>query len=95
MRLPSTSPTCGLEGEGIREVLIKGTSLDLLGSDYPPGTVRRAKVAELAALIHIVEDTIIDLYVFRSYADHLWDFLLKAANPAARVKLFAARTETP
>lgn len=76
-----------LEGEGSREVVMKGTSLDLTHG-YPPGTVRRMKFAEIAALFHIVEDNIIDIYVFRSFADYAWDFLVKAARKGSGVKLF-------
>jgi sarcosine oxidase, subunit gamma len=78
-----------LEGEGVRETLMKGCSLDLLSEEYAPGTIRRVRFAEIAALIHIVEDNTIDLYVFRSYADYAWEFLLKAARKGSEVKLFA------
>ena len=77
-----------LEGEGVRETLMKGCSLDLLSEDYAPGAVRRVRFAEVAALLHVVEGNIIDLYVFRSYADYAWEFLLKAARKGAEVKLF-------
>ena len=77
-----------LEGEGTRETLMKGCSLDLLSDDYKPGTVRRVRFAEIAALLQVVEDNVIDLYVFRSYADYTWDFLLKAARKGSEVKLF-------
>jgi sarcosine oxidase, subunit gamma len=78
-----------LEGEGVRETLMKGCSLDLLSEEYAPGTIRRVRFAEIAALIHIVEENAIDLYVFRSYADYAWEFLLKAARKGSEVKLFA------
>jgi sarcosine oxidase subunit gamma len=84
-----------LEGGNVREVLIKGTSLDLLGEGYPPGTVRRLLFAEIAALIHIVAPEVIDLYVFRSYADYAWDFLLTAARPAAAIRLFGKQQPVP
>jgi sarcosine oxidase subunit gamma len=77
-----------LEGEGIREVLMKGSSLDLLADDYQPGTVRRMRFAEIAALLHVVEDDVIDVYVFRSFAEYAWEFLCTAARPEAEVKLF-------
>jgi sarcosine oxidase, subunit gamma len=77
-----------LEGEGVREVLLKGSSLDLLDDDYKPGAVRRMRYAEIAALLHVVEDTVFDLYVFRSYADYAWDFLLATAREASKIKLF-------
>jgi sarcosine oxidase, subunit gamma len=78
-----------LEGEGVRETMMKGCSLDLLSEDYTPGTVRRVRFAEIAALFHVVEDNMIDLYVFRSYAEYTWAFLLKAARKGSEVKLFS------
>lgn len=80
-----------LEGEGVREVLLKGSSLDLLSDDYVPGTVRRMRYAEIAALLHVVEDTVFDIYVFRSYADYAWDFILATARAPAKVSLFGAQ----
>lgn len=77
-----------LEGEGAREVLLKGSSLDLLDENYAAGTVRRMRYAEIAALLHVVEDDVFDVYVFRSYADYAWEFLLATARAPAAVKLF-------
>lgn len=77
-----------LEGEGVRETLMKGSSLDLISADYRAGTVRRMRFAEIAALLHVVEETVIDIYVFRSYAEYTWSFLLKAARKGTEVKLF-------
>ena len=81
-----------LEGEGSREVLMKGCSLDLLSADYAPGTVRRMHYAEIAALIHVVEDDVFDIYVFRSYAHYAWDFLLATAREPAKIRLFDRQT---
>ncbi len=81
-----------LEGEGVREVLLKGSSLDLLSDDYAPGTVRRMRYAEIAALLHVVEDNVFDIYVFRSYADYAWDFILATARAPAKVSLFGAQS---
>jgi sarcosine oxidase subunit gamma len=77
-----------LEGDGVREVLLKGCSLDLLGKGYEPGTVRRVRFAEIAALIQIIDARTVELYVFRSYAHYAWDFLTVTAKSAARVQLF-------
>ena len=77
-----------LEGEGIRETLMKGSTLDLISDDYKPGTVRRMRFAEIAALLHVVETNTVDVYVFRSYADYAWEFLQKAARQGSEVKLF-------
>jgi sarcosine oxidase, subunit gamma len=78
-----------LEGEHARTTVMKGTSIDLTHGDYPPGTVRRMKFAEVGALLHIIEDDVIEVYVFRSYADYTWEFLLKAGRKGAEVRLFA------
>jgi len=79
-----------LEGDGARPVLLKGSSLDLLSPDYGAGTVRRLRFAEIAALLHIVSEKpdVIDLYVFRSYANYAWDWLLVNARAAAAVRPF-------
>jgi len=77
-----------LEGEGAREVMMKSTSLDFTDEDFTPGYVRRVRFAEIAALFNIVEANVIDVYVFRSYANYAWDFLLKAARLGSEVGLF-------
>ena len=77
-----------MEGHGCREVLMKGTSLDLLSQDYAAGTCRRMRFAEIAALLDVVDGEIFEIYVFRSYAQYAWDFLLATAREPARVKLF-------
>ena len=80
-----------LEGQGVREVLLKGSSLDLLSENYAAGTVRRMRFAEIAALLHIVEENVFDIYVFRSYADYAWEFLLATARAPAKISLFGAQ----
>lgn len=77
-----------LEGEGAREVLLKGSSLDLLDGSYGAGAVRRMRFAEIAALLHVVEDTVFDVYVFRSYAQYAWEFLAATARDSAKIRLF-------
>jgi sarcosine oxidase subunit gamma len=77
-----------LEGQGIREILMKGTSLDLLSPEVKPGFCRRMRFAEIAALLHVVEEDVFDVYVFRSYAHYTWQFLCATAKESARVRLF-------
>lgn len=78
-----------LEGERAREVVMKGSTLDLFDGSYVPGTVRRMRFAEIAALLSILEDSVIEIYVFRSYADYAWEFLIKAARKGSEVALLA------
>ena len=80
-----------LEGEGCREILMKGASLDLLDEEYKPGCCRRMRFAEIAALLHVVEETVFDVYVFRSYAHYTWNFLCATAREPAKIKLFGAQ----
>jgi sarcosine oxidase subunit gamma len=77
-----------VEGDGAREVLMKGCSLDLLSGDYTPGLVRRMRFAEIAALLQVIDDDAFDICVFRSYAHYAWEFLLAAAKEPAKVRLF-------
>ncbi len=79
-----------LSGDGAREVLMKGTSVDMLAPDVIQGTVRRMLFAEIAAACHVVgaEPDVLDLYVFRSYADYAWEWLLATARSGARVRLY-------
>ena len=81
-----------MEGEGCREIIMKGTSLDLLSAEYAPGLVRRMRFAEIAALLNVVEDDVFDIYVFRSYAHYAWDFLRAAAREPAKVRLFGKQS---
>jgi sarcosine oxidase gamma subunit len=46
------------------------------------------RFAEIAALLHVVDDNVFDVYVFRSYARYAWDFLCATATEKSRVKLF-------
>lgn len=79
-----------LEGDAARALLLKGSSLDLLSSDYEAGTARRLRFAEIAALLHIVstKPDVIDLYVFRSYADYAWDWLIANGRTVSEVRQF-------
>ena len=80
-----------LEGDGCREVIMKGTSLDLLDPEYVQGCCRRMRYAEIAALLDVVEDNVFDIYVFRSYAHYTWNFLCATAKAPAKLKLFGTQ----
>ena len=83
-----------LEGDNVREVLMKGSSIDFTLPEYKAGLVRRLMFAEIAALAHIVADKpcTIDIYVFRSYADYTWKWIEATAKPAATIGLFGRRS---
>jgi len=82
-----------LTGDQVREVLIKGCSIDVTLPEFTSGCVRRMLFAEVAALSHFVEDKpdIVDLYVFRSYANYVWEWLLQTAHEDTGIGLFQAQ----
>lgn len=82
-----------LQGETVRETLMKGAPVDLLGAEFVKGTVRRLRFGEIAAMVHLVDDNpdVIDLYVFRSYADFAWDWLAETGRKPATIKLFGCQ----
>ena len=83
-----------LEGDIVREVLMKGSSIDFTLPEYKAGLVRRLMFSEIAALALIVADKTctIDIYVFRSYADYTWMWIEATAKPAATIGLFGKRS---
>ena len=77
-----------IEGEEARNVLLKGSSLDLHADAYHAGAVRRFRFAEIAALLDVVEEDVFDIYVFRSYAEYAWAWLQKNARKGTEVSAF-------
>lgn len=86
-----------MQGAGAREIVMKGAAVDLTRSDHSLGAVRRILFAEIAAMVHIaaIGPDILDLYIFRSYADYAWDWISKAAKPGASLRLFTAQDIPP
>jgi sarcosine oxidase, subunit gamma len=79
-----------LEGEGVRELIMKGAPVDLTAPEFAEGTVRRLRFGELAAMVHMVREApdMVDLFVFRSYATFAWEWLVATGSGAAEVRLF-------
>lgn len=77
-----------LEGERVRETLMKGSSIDFTQPGYEAGTVRRMLFGEIAAMVHVVSDApdVFDLMVFRSYAHHAWDWIEATAMKGSEVE---------
>ncbi len=86
-----------VSGNQVREILMKGCCVDLLAADVTPGHVRRTQIAEIPAAIHFVGDEPLtfDIYVFRSYADYLWQWLAVAGRASAAIQLFGAQPAPP
>ena len=79
-----------LEGEGVRELIMKGAPVDLTAPAFGKGMVRRLRFGELAAMVHMVGESpdVVDLFVFRSYATFAWEWLIATGSGAAEVRLF-------
>jgi sarcosine oxidase subunit gamma len=69
-----------LSGRNARDVLSKGTSIDLHKRAFPPGRCAQALLGHASALIHAVDAApTFDLYVARSFALTVWEWLTEAA----------------
>lgn len=86
-----------VSGDQVREVLMKGCCVDLLAKDVIPGHVRRTQIAEIPAAIHFVSNDPLtfDIYVYRSYADYIWQWLAVAGRSSATVRLYGLQPAPP
>jgi sarcosine oxidase subunit gamma len=77
----STSAVLELRGEQALEVLARDCTLDLEGGAVPPGGCAQTMIAQLTVLIHrpVAGDSW-HLYVDRTAARHLRDFLVDSAR---------------
>jgi sarcosine oxidase subunit gamma len=69
-----------LEGEGVRDVLATGTSIDLRPAHFAPGACALTALGKIGALLHAVAPATIDVYVGRSYAQALAEWLQHAGS---------------
>ncbi|SFE80730.1 sarcosine oxidase subunit gamma [Roseivivax sediminis] len=79
-----------LSGEeaALRETLAKLTPADLRPDAFPPGTIRRTRLAQVSGAIWLAEDGAMRVICFRSVADYVFSLLCHAARPAAAVGHF-------
>jgi len=71
----------GLAGAAAREVLSQGTALDLHPRVMAPGHVAQTLLARVPIVIHQRDDEPrYDIYVQRSLAEYLWNWLEDAAH---------------
>jgi sarcosine oxidase subunit gamma len=72
-----------LEGDGTRDLLAKGTSIDLRPAHFAPGACALTALGKVGALLHALAPATIDVYVARSYAQALTEWLQHAALDAS------------
>jgi sarcosine oxidase subunit gamma len=72
--------TLRLTGHGVRTVLAKGMPMDTHARGLAVGEVRQSVLAHVDVICHVVDETeatgtTVDLFVRRSFADHVWTWL--------------------
>ncbi|MEM9205571.1 MAG: sarcosine oxidase subunit gamma family protein [Pseudomonadota bacterium] len=80
-----------VSGSGAQSVLMKSTSVDVFDGAFAPGHVRRVSFGEIAAAVHVIDETSFDLYVFRSYVEYALDWISEAAAAEATLQPFSAQ----
>ena len=71
----------GLEGPHAREVLMKGTNIDLHPRAFGPGNCIQAHLGRCHMLLHQIDNLPgYDIYIHRSFAVYAWNWLSDAAT---------------
>jgi heterotetrameric sarcosine oxidase gamma subunit len=71
------------EGEGVRDVLARGTSIDLRPANFVPGACALSALGRIGALLHAVAPEAIDVYLPRTYSQAFIEWLKHAAPDVA------------
>jgi methylglutamate dehydrogenase subunit D len=71
------------EGEGVRDVLARGSSIDLRPANFVPGACALSALGKIGALLHAVAPEAIDVYLPRTYSQAFIEWLKHAAPDVA------------
>jgi len=77
-----------LSGPDVAEVLAKGAPVDLSEAAFPVGTARRTHLAGIAVGFWRKGDREWEIVCFRSYARHLYDWLVTVSKTGSEVGYF-------
>jgi sarcosine oxidase, subunit gamma len=72
-----------IRGSRAMELLSKGCALDLHPRQFSVGQTAVTRFAKIAGLLTCIDETGFELYVDRSYAHYLWQWLVDAAGEFA------------
>ena len=72
-----------VSGAGAREVLAKVMPVDMAA--LQPGTIRRSRLAQVAAAVWLTDEATAELVCFRSVARYVFDVLSVSAAPGSEV----------
>ena len=71
----------GLQGANARDVLMKGTNIDLHPRQFGPDNCVQARLGRCHMLLHQLDDEpSYDIYIHRSFAVYAWQWLSDAAG---------------
>jgi heterotetrameric sarcosine oxidase gamma subunit len=70
-----------VSGPKVRDVVAQGCSVDLHPRAAKAGDCFVTSVARHSAVLHVVDDATMDVYVYRSFGQDLCEWLLEAASP--------------
>ncbi|MEQ8665395.1 MAG: sarcosine oxidase subunit gamma family protein [Rhodospirillales bacterium] len=68
-----------LSGPNARDVLMKGPPVDLHASVFAPGSAVQSNMAHCGVLITCIDEDTFDLYCFRAFGQHMWEWLCEAS----------------
>jgi len=68
-----------LSGPHAREVLMKGAPLDFHAGVFTPGRVVQSAISQCGVVLMCVADDVFDLFVFRGFGQHMWEWVSDAA----------------
>ncbi|WP_226621601.1 sarcosine oxidase subunit gamma [Alloyangia pacifica] len=77
-----------VEGTHMREALARLTPADVSPAALPPGSLRRTRIAQVAAALRIVSEEQAEVLCFRSVADYAFRLLGGAARNAPDFEYF-------
>ena len=80
--------TFRLEGAHVREALAKLTPADVSSQAFPPGQIRRSRLAQAAAAFWMLDGQAGEVVCFRSVADYVYGTLKNAARAGSKVGYF-------
>ncbi|MBC8241449.1 MAG: sarcosine oxidase subunit gamma [Alphaproteobacteria bacterium] len=68
-----------IAGPNARDVLMKGAPLDFHAKVFTPGRVAQSAISQCGVVLVCVADDAFDLYVFRGFGQHMWEWVNDAA----------------
>ncbi len=69
-----------ISGPNARNVLMKGAPLDFHKSVFTPGKTAQSAISQCGVVLVCVAEDAFDLYVFRGFGQHMWEWICDAAR---------------